>query len=127
MLKKTFAIVAVFAFASVQATSLTAEDFSVKTKGDLVGLCSASGDDPLCPAAREFCLGYLDAAYDYHAALMSGKAFNAIACPEGGATRDQVVEVVHEWAGSNEKMLDGEGAIHGVMRAVAIGRPCRHN
>ena len=34
-------------------------------------------------------------------------------------TRDQVVEVVVERASENQNMLDGEGAIPGVMRAFA--------
>ena len=125
MLRNTLVAVILLAFAPAQAASVTAEDFRVRTTGDLIRLCSASADDPLYPAARGFCLGYLDAAHDYHAALTAGKSFSPIACPEGEVTRDQVVEVVVEWAGDNRNMLDREGAMHGVMRAVAIEWPCR--
>ncbi len=124
MFRTMLTVVATLVFASVQAASVSTEDFKVRTTGDLVKLCSASTKDPAYSAARGFCLGYLDAAHDYHAALTAGGEFDPIACPGPDVTRDQVVEALVAWANDNERKLGGEGAIHGVMRAVSAKWPC---
>ena len=54
---------------SAPAAALSPEDFKVTRTSELVKLCDVSADDPLYDSARGFCLGYLDAAWDYHQAL----------------------------------------------------------
>ncbi len=124
MFRTMLTVVATLVFASVQAASVSTEDFKVRTTGDLVKLCSASTKDPEYSTARGFCLGYLDAAHDYHAALTAGGTFDPIACPGPDVTRDRVAEALVAWANKNKRMLDGEAPIHGVMRAVSAKWPC---
>ena len=124
MLRTITTVLTVLAAASVQAAPLSQEDFKVRTTGDLVKLCSTPASDPMYTEARGFCLGYLDGAHDYHAALTAGDEFDPIACPGGDVTRDQVVKVVIQWAKRNNRKLETEDAIHGVMRAVSDEWPC---
>lgn len=101
-----------------------ATDFEVKTTRDLVNLCSVASGDATHDAAMGYCLGFVDAAHDYHAAITSGELLKPIACPEPTTTRQQVVEVFVDWARSNDGLLDNESPIHGLMRAVSARWPC---
>ena len=58
--------------ASTQTLAATPQADNVTTTGELIELCGVSVDDPLYNAAMGFCLGYIDAALDYHAALTAG-------------------------------------------------------
>ena len=108
---------------TAQTLGATARNPHVHTTRDLIELCAVSPDDPVYPAAMGFCLGYVDAAMDYHAALTAGPKYDAIACPKGTTTREEVVVVFQEWFKSNEHLKD-EAPIQGVMRAVAEEWPC---
>jgi hypothetical protein len=96
------------------------EDNQVATTGDLIELCSVSVDDPLYNAAMGFCLGYIDAAMDYHAALTAGPKYDPIACPDTKVSREEVVAVVVEWSKRNPQHQNTETPIHGVMRATTF-------
>ena len=104
--------------------ALALDDYDVPTTGDLIELCSVSADDPLYEAAMGFCLGYIDAAMDYHAALTAGPKFNAIVCPNGTVSREEVVGVVLEWSKTNTQHLQSEAPVQGVMRAIIAKWPC---
>jgi hypothetical protein len=121
-LRNAIALAAVVA--STQNLAETSTGRQVKTTGELVELCSVTADDPSYPAAMGFCLGYIDAALDYHAALTSGARFNAIACPHADLTREEVVTVFLEWSKANPQLLDTEAPMKGVMRAVYEKWPC---
>jgi hypothetical protein len=110
--------------ASTQALAVAAQGRQVTTTEELVELCSMSADDPLYSAAMGFCLGYIDAALDYHAALTAGPKYAAITCPDASVTREQVVVVVMEWSKRNMQQLQGEEPVAGVMRAVSEKWPC---
>jgi len=99
-------------------------DNQVATTGDLIELCSVSVDDPRYNAAMGFCLGYIDAAMDYHAALTAGPKYDPIACPDTRVSREEVVAVVVEWSKRNPQHQNSETPIHGVMRATAEKWPC---
>jgi hypothetical protein len=99
-------------------------DYDVPTMGDLVVLCNVSADDPAFEAARGFCLGYIDAAMDYHAALTAGPKYPAIVCPDGSVSREEVVGVVLEWSETNAEHVSNEAPVHGVMRALVEKWPC---
>lgn len=71
-----------------------------------------------------FCLGYIDAAIDYHAALTAGLKYDPIACPENTVTREEVVVVLMEWSNRNTQHLNNETPVVGVMRASAEKWPC---
>ena len=94
------------------------------TTEDLIELCSVSADDPLYNAAMGFCLGYIDAALDYHAALTAGPEQAAITCPDPSISREEVVVVVVEWSKHNAQHLKDETPVTGVMRAVSEKWPC---
>lgn len=119
-----YAIAMAAIFVSNQALAATSVDHDVPTTGDLITLCAVSADDPLYEAARGFCLGYIDAAMDYHAALTAGPNYDAIVCLQGTVSRKEVVAVVLEWSESNEQHLKSEAPVHGVMRALVEKWPC---
>jgi hypothetical protein len=119
-----YVIALVVLAASTQALAATLQQHHVTTTEELVKLCSVSADDPSYPAAMGFCLGYIDAALDYHAALAAGPKSAAIACLDTTVTREQVVVVVMEWSKRNAQQLQGEAPVTGVMRAVAEKWPC---
>ena len=122
VIRHAIALVAIFS--SAHTLAVTPENYDVTTTGDLVELCSVSADDPLYEAAMGFCLGYIDAAMDYHAALTAGPKYNAIVCPKGTVSREEVVGVVLEWSKTNAQHLQSEAPIHGVMRAIVAKWPC---
>lgn len=124
-MKFTSYIIAMMAIViSSQTTAASSVDHDVPTTGDLVVLCAVTADDPSYEAARGFCLGYIDAALDYHAALTAGPNYEAIVCPDEGVAREEVVTVVLEWSESNDQHLDSEAPVHGVMRALVEKWPC---
>jgi len=112
------------ATASTLALAAVPQDQEVITTEDLIELCSVSADDPAYPAAMGFCLGYIDAAMDYHAALTAGPKYDPIACPETAVTREEVVVVLMDWSKRNTPHLKSEAPVVGVMRASAEKWPC---
>ena len=122
LIRHTIALAALVV--STQTLAETLVDYDVPTTGDLIELCSVSADDPLYEAAMGFCLGYIDAAMDYHAALTAGPKHSAIVCPNGTVSREEVVGVVLEWSKTNAQHLQGEAPVQGVMRAIVEKWPC---
>lgn len=116
------------ALAAVVVSTLTLADTPsgrhIKTTGDLVELCSVSGDDPSFAAAMGFCLGYIDATLDYHESLTLGAKYGPIACPHTEVTRKEVVTVFLDWAKHNPQYLKTEAPVQGVMRALFEKWPC---
>jgi hypothetical protein len=121
-IRNAIALVAIIT--STQTLAGTPLDYDVPTMGDLVVLCNVSEDDPAHEAAKGFCLGYIDAAMDYHAALTAGPKYNAIVCPDGTVSREEVVTVVLEWSATNAELVKNETPVHGVMRALVEKWPC---
>lgn len=99
-------------------------DFNASTTRDLVDLCSVSDGDDLYAAAMGYCLGFVDAAHDYHQSITSGELLKPIACPGHDVTRQELVDVFVAWARANEGLLDSESPIHGLMRAASAKWPC---
>jgi len=116
------ALAAVVASASALAERPAAKH--VASTGDLIELCSVSADDPSYAAAMGFCLGYIDAALDYHAALTAGKKFHAIVCPDPEVTREEVVAVFLDWSRANPKLVGTGVPVESVMRAMYKKWPC---
>lgn len=123
---KTPAILLAIALAIATSPAYTANtaDFNVNTTRDLVNLCSAQSGDDMYAAAMGFCLGFVDAAHDYHAALTSGDMLKPIACPGHQTSRQEVVDMFLAWARANDSLLDNESPIHGLMRAASAQWPC---
>jgi hypothetical protein len=108
----------------MQTQAITPDNYDVSTTGDLIALCSVSVDDPLYNAAMGFCLGYIDAAMDYHEALTAGGKYDAVACPDTKVAREEVVGVFVDWSNHNAQYLEVETPVLGVMRAAAEKWPC---
>lgn len=96
----------------------------VTTAAELVELCSVSADDSSYAAAMGFCLGYLDATLDYHAALTSGTRFGAIICPHSTVTREEVLTVFLDWSKRNPDHVAAGLPVETLMRAVYEKWPC---
>ena len=111
---KSIALVAALSTAPVMAAE------QVATTADLLALCSVTVEAPTYPAAMGFCLGYIDAALDYHAAISAGPNNHPVACPDDSITREEVVEVFVTNAG----LPGNEAPVEGVMRAVYEKWPC---
>jgi len=110
--------------ASSSALAVPPAGKHIDTPAELAELCSVSADDPSYAAAMGFCLGYIDAALDYHAALTAGEKFNPIACPDNAVTREQVVAVFLEWSRTNSQHVGTGLPVEGVMRALYEKWPC---
>jgi hypothetical protein len=109
---------------SGQAQALNPEGFMVENTGHLVELCSVSADDALYNAAMGFCLGYVDAAIDYHQALTAGDKYAPVACPDTEVTREQLVVVFLDWSNGNAAYMGSETPVNGLMRAASAKWPC---
>ena len=119
-----FAIALTALAAAPQNWAGVSEGHQVVTTQDLVELCSVSAGDRRYDAAMAFCLGYIDAAMDYHAALTAGPKYDPIACPKTTVTREEVVVVLKEWSKRNPQHLNSEAPVVGVMRASTEKWPC---
>ena len=122
LIRHAIALAAVVA--STQVLAAAPQDHQITTTGDLIELCSVSIDAPLYNAAMGFCLGYIDAALDYHTALTAGPKYDALTCPDTEVTREEVVTVVVEWSARNAQYQNSETPVTGVMRAVSEKWPC---
>ena len=123
---KRFVILAALALGyGAPALAVDSADFKAKTTRNLVNLCSATWGDEQYEAAMGFCLGFIDAAQDYHRAITSGDLVKPISCPTGPVTRQELVDIFLAWAKANPGLLDGESPIHGVMRAASDKWPCK--
>lgn len=106
------------------ALSADTMNFAAKTTRDLVRLCSSPESNELHSTAMGYCLGFVDAATDYHAVITGGDLLEPIACPGRTVTRGEAVDVFLAWAKRNEALLDTESPIHGLMRAATEKWPC---
>ena len=124
MKKFVATIVAALLIVPPLATAVEDADFNMKTTRDLLDLCSAPENDVQYEAAMGYCIGYIDAAQDYHRSITSGDLLAPIACPDHHVTRQEMVDVFVAWAGNNGDLLDNESPINGVMRAATEKWPC---
>ena len=109
MMKKHSLLLAVAGMlAASQVLALNPAGFQVNTTGHLVELCSVSAGDPHYDAAMGFCLGYVDAAMDYHQALTAGEKYKPLACPDIEVTREILIGVFLEWSKHNAALMNSE-------------------
>jgi len=122
-IQKTVLAIAAMLAAS-QVAALNPQGFEVENTGHLVELCSVTADDPLYNAAMGFCLGYVDAAIDYHQAMTAGDKYDPVACPETEVSREQLVVVFLDWSKGNAAYMTDESPVNGVFRAASAKWPC---
>lgn len=88
----------------------------------LVKYCGVTAEDPDSHTAIAFCYGYIDAALDYHHAILpDGKR---ITCPPATVARQEVAVAVVEWAEVHTDEVDDSPPIHVVMQAAGDKWPC---
>ena len=123
-----FIYAALFAVAMTLPGVSTAQNTTsvdVVRTAQLLELCSALPEESEYVAAMAFCMGYIDAALDYHAALTGTGRSTPITCPPATVTREEVVVVVRDW-GTNSGAAAGDGSpVEGVMQAVTEKWPCQ--
>ncbi len=117
-------LVAAGACVATSAHAVDESDFNVKTTRDLVDLCSVSSTSDMYGAAMGYCLGFVDAAHDYHAVVTHDDMLKPVACPGHTTTRQEVVDAFLAWARNNDGLLDSESPLNGLMRAAAATWPC---
>lgn len=120
--KTFFAIMALLA--TSQAAALNPMGFDVEKTSHLVELCSVSAQDPLYNEAMGFCLGYVDAAIDYHQAMTAGDKYAPVACPKEEVTREELIVVFLDWSKANTGYMDNESPVNGIFRAASAKWPC---
>jgi len=101
----------------------TYEDFQARSAQDLMDICTLEESNPDYWEARAFCFGFFQGGVQFHHALTSGEAFDAIACPGPDATVEAAVIVFVDYARANPQHLE-EPAMDMIFRAVGTEWPC---
>ena len=118
------AVAAAFLMLSTAGFAADTANFKTNTTRDLVKLCSAPEDHPLHGVAMGYCLGFVQAAIDYHGIVTRIENVKPVACSGDGATRQDVVDALLAWAKTHDDLLDTEAPLHGLMRAAKAKWPC---
>ena len=88
------------------AGAVSEKDFRAETTQDLINLCTATPDDPLCPHAINFCHGYLVGAFAYYEAASSGPKGTKLVCvPEPRPTRNEAIKMFIDWVKAHPQYL----------------------
>ena len=108
------------------AWAITAEDFQVRTTGDLVDLCTVSASDPLAQQAIHFCHGYLVGAFHYHLAESAGPegAKRLVCFPTSTVTRNEAVAMFIDWVKAHPQYLK-EFPVETEFRFLTEKWPCK--
>ena len=104
---------------------LTAENFQVRTTGELLTLCAPAPNDPLAVQAIHFCHGYLVGAFAYYSASVAGRDDARRVClPQPPPSRDAGVAHFVSWARANPQYLQ-ERPVETEFRFLETTWPCR--
>lgn len=103
-------------------TSATANASGEVDSAMLVEYCGVTDEDPEAHTAIAFCYGYIDAALDYHHAILPGG--KRITCPPGTVTRKDVALAVVEWAKINTDKVGNQPPVNVVIQAASDKWPC---
>ncbi|MEA3639366.1 MAG: Rap1a/Tai family immunity protein [Lamprobacter sp.] len=112
---------------SVQAASVTDEDFHYDTTADLYQVCSTPNDAAESLIASFSCRAFIEATVQYHDAVSDKKTLKRLICYPNGATIADGRQAFLAWAKANQddKTLMGEQPVVGLVRALAAKYPCR--
>jgi hypothetical protein len=99
-------------------------DFELQTTQDLVDVCSADPDGSLGPEAQQACYGYIAGTIHFYSSLVAGgDRFKPIVCPDRELTRQEVAELLVDWAKDNPDHMQAL-PVEGVLRAAVATYPC---
>jgi hypothetical protein len=112
---------------STADAGVTQDNFPPKTTADLVALCTAQQQDPLAPAAVNFCQGFAEGAVEivlsYSAA--GPRAHRPFCLPAPSPSLDQAAKDFASWAGSDPSRLQKPAAV-GLISYLIDRYPCPH-
>lgn len=124
MRTKTLALALAISACAFNAQALTVADFDyIENTGELARLCGPADTEPMADEAHIFCLGYMAAAIAYHDEVSKSPEMDRIACSEGDATREDVLEVFLSWAAKNPQYANAP-PIEGLLRSAKEKWPC---
>lgn len=109
--------------ASAQQTRLNAENFNVRTTGDLVRLCGVQPSDPDYAEAIGWCHGYGRGALDYHRAATPAAAPPLFCAPNPAPAWPEVLRAFLAWGNGNPQRA-ATPAVEGVFRFLMDTYPC---
>ena len=101
----------------------TLEDFSLRTAGDLVDICTLEQSHPDHMAARAFCYGFFEGGMHYEDAISMSPTYKRISCNPPETTRTQAVEVFVTYVRTNPQYAS-EAPIDAIFRALVAKWPC---
>jgi hypothetical protein len=119
------AAVLAVALAPVAAQAALSEDqFTMKTTGDLIALCTADPKDPLYTAAVNYCHGFATGAYSAEQAHEAATKAKPLFClPDPRPTRAQAVADFVAWTKEDPARLDLP-PVHGMFTFLMQRYPC---
>ncbi len=121
------AVVAYGVALSAANAGVAQDNFPPKTTADLVALCTAQQQDPLAPAALNFCQGFAEGAVEivlsYSAAGPQSR--RPFCLPAPAPTLDQAASDFASWAGSDPSRLQKPAAV-GLITYLIDRYPCPH-
>ena len=101
----------------------TLEDFSLRTAGDLVDICTLEQSHPDHVPARAFCYGFFEGGTHYDDAISTSPTYNKIVCDPPGTTRTEAVEVFVTYVRTNPEYAS-KTPIDTIFRALVAKWPC---
>jgi hypothetical protein len=101
----------------------TLEDFSLRSAGDLVDICTLEQSHPDHMAARAFCYGFFEGGIHYDDAISMSPTYQRISCNPPETTRTQAVEVFVTYVRANPRYAS-EAPIDAIFRALVAKWPC---
>ena len=123
MRKFAFSIAAVLLW-PIAASSVTLQDFSLKSGQDLVNLCTVEDGDPFYNEAMSFCFGFFTGTMHFNRELLREPNVSALACPEAPVSREEAVDAFLVWAKANPDRLQDQ-AIQVAIRSAVEKWPCK--
>jgi hypothetical protein len=101
----------------------TLEDFSLRTAGDLVDICTLEQSHPDHVPAKAFCYGFFEGGAHYDDAISTSPTYKKIFCDPPGTTRTEAVEVFVTYVRANPEYAS-KAPIDTIFRALVAKWPC---
>lgn len=111
-------------FAPAAPHAATETNFSARTTGDVVELCTAVPDNALGTAAVNFCEGFAEGAVSVELQNMAGSRGSKLFCmPNPPPSRNEALSEFVNWARASPDRL-AQSSIDGLFRFLSERYPC---